>query len=273
MKRIRNSVLLGATVILAACSTTPELSDVGRRIVGANAVYLAKVELSNGLVHYVITEVWRHDPNLGPRPEIGTDATIPHPEGINAPRDQVIVYSVPGRFPNHGEGGGVETMITPVDDGYLQMGHFPLDKLRERVEAGKPDSEITPPAHSPPAIEQLLARSHGIYLANVERSDVGLHYVLCEVWRQDANAGTAPAGMVLLPSRPREIFPGTQYGDQVVIFVYSRGPLQAGRPVPMGDVAYVFDGFVPQFKTSLSALRSRVKATPYKPAPVESAPF
>jgi hypothetical protein len=260
---------LGFLVGLTSCTTPPVVTappsvsvprtDVDDRIAAANAVYLARVERSGGLAHYIVAEVWRHDPVLGPAPAIGSEWVTMFPKKESAELgDAVVIFIDPGQVSASNAGrAGRTTQITPVANGRLVVSRTAVAGLRARVVAGTPASRLT--ASREPTLDEVVLRARAIYLARIERSGGLLHYIVAEIWRSDPSRGPPPAiGSEVLDSRPKKDIPTMNYGDFVVVAIFSP-PLERGngRGIPYAATA-VIHGNVTSFQRSLAEVRALV---------------
>src|SRR5581483_8490042 len=101
---------------------------------------------------------------------------------------------------------------------------------------------------SAPTLDEVVTQARAVYLARVERAGGLRHYYVTEVWRTDPSVDPTPAiGAEALASPPKKEWPGTDYGEYVVVSIFSP-PL----PRPIGGVATgaagVFNGDVRTYR-------------------------
>lgn len=263
---------LGFSVGLTSCTTPPVVTalpsvaaprtEVNDRIAAANAVYFARVERSGDLAHYIVAEVWRHDPVLGVAPAIGSEWVTVFPKKESAELgDAVVIFIDPGQVSASNAGrAGRTTQITPVANGRLVVSRTAVAELRARVVAGTAASRLT--ASREPTLDEVVLRASAIYLARIERSGGLLHYIVAEIWRSDPNQSPPPAiGTEGLASPRKPDVPTMNYGDFVVVAVFSP-PLERGngRWIPYTATA-VIHGNVTLFQRSLAEVRALVKSS------------
>ena len=270
---------LGFVVGLASCTTPPVVTappivttppvvmapppasvprmDLDGKIVAANAVYFARVERSGGLVHYIVTEIWRHDPALGTAPAVGSEWVTMFPKNESAERgDAVVIFVGPSQpLDRHSAHAGSTEQMASVANGHLVASHTSVAELHARVAAGTAPARLTP--SSAPTLDEVVSRASAIYLARIERSGGLLHYIVAEIWRSDPKQSPPPAiGTEVLASRPKKDIPTMNYGDFVVVSIFSP-PLKRpdGKDIPEG-AASVLGGNVIAFHRSLTELRA-----------------
>jgi len=272
------SILASLTIVigLAACTTpqppppppvaaAPASSELADKIVAANAVYFARVERADGLARYIISEVWRHDPALGPAPAIGSEwAGIVPLQASKVYGDAVIIYIAP----SHMGHAGHTTGTVPVTNGYLVRDHTPVAELRDHVVSSHAALKIEP--SSRPSLDVLVSRANAVYLARVDRSGGLVHYIVTEVWRSGPDMGTPLAiGSEFFEDRSniaRKDQPTMTYGDHVVIFDF-RPSLEIPGGRELCDMPAVFNGYLPMYHMSLDALHAMVAASTHQADP------
>jgi hypothetical protein len=211
----------GAASALAGIPT-PGRQSASRQILAANGVYLARVQVTSEIEHHIITEIRRHDPALGPAPEIGSEW---QPGSAHAPSkirsDHVIICVT-------GTDRGRTMTTTPLVNGHLVVGNVPIDALRAAVAAGHAAKPVPPARFSGgPTPERSIATASEVYLVQVDTSDGLVRYRVSEVWRH-TGPGSAPAvGEEVMPDPKRVYHPTIQYGLSAVVFLFPRPTMPA----------------------------------------------
>jgi hypothetical protein len=201
-------------------------------------VYVADVKRIAGLDHYVIAEVWRHDPVLGPIPIVGSEwmpGMVRH--SIGTPHEQVLITITANPR-------GQSSSTSPISDGRLPSG-IPAADLRDLVRSGRPTgSPVTRAYPKPPGLEESIATATGIYLATVAVEDGYLVYHVSEVWRH-REAGAAPKiGDELIPQQ-RHKAGNTLHSSSAVVFTYPEPVERAGlHSRTSSQVMLVINGYI-----------------------------
>ena len=267
---------------LTSCTTAPSLPSLGMpvltapvppastsqvdtvstttadKIAAANAVYLARVERSGGVAHYIVTEIWRQDPAVGTPPEIGSEWTItPAKPADSVVEDEVLIHISPSQL-SPGRAGGQSVHLAAVTRGPLVAGQTPLTKLRIRVASGTAANALAP-SSSPTLAESLGATA--IYLTRMEQANGRLSYFVVEVLRH-RQPGFRPAvgAEIVLPQSGRSANSGANQGEEAIVFLFSPPLVRtSGRRIEHAESG-VFGGNVVVFHVTLEALRKRILA-------------
>lgn len=173
------------TLLLSSCSTTPAFHPEAERAIGrCNGIYLVKPEIHGGFAHYVIAEVWRHDPAMGPIPGPGSEIKAPLPvdDGRHRP-----ALSLVGETALEEVGSTLEIPLAA----FGIANDSDLATVKTRVLAYSPAHGFWP---RPAALKiDRLARARGVYLVHSEPQPSGVTWIVDDVWRQDPSLGAAVA--------------------------------------------------------------------------------
>jgi TonB family protein len=125
------SLTVASRSVATTSSRAPTLDEI---VTHASEIYLARVERSGGLLHFIVAEVWRAWPDKSPR--VG-DEVLAYRQKKDHPTmtaDQVLVYVFPSDFVRAG-GGSVSDGSATVFNGFIPAYQMVLAEVRAKVES------------------------------------------------------------------------------------------------------------------------------------------
>ncbi|PTX98634.1 hypothetical protein [Opitutus sp. ER46] len=232
---LRFLALIPCVLALLACTTTSPRKQDGDDIIGANAVYRARVENDHGRVRYVITEVWRHDPVLGAMPQPGEVFRLTGEWYPGRGEISLIVIGPHERL-------GRVTRTLPIINSRVGPKQLPEKWLHDKVLAGTAAAPLPEKNAMMMTLEECALRASGVYLTRVDTSGSQTRFIVTEVWRHVGPDLPPEVGTDVVSPHPRDAKNAAmRISDLAVVFIL---PNTAGLAGAKHSAFFVNHGMV-----------------------------